>query len=123
MDTQLEQHLLSDAARALHDALYKHIMSSSYKGVAFKDAIYCIDIRGYGNYGEWHSAGIVDHISEYPVGRRATVATLRTIIAHHTQVFSQWPLILMIAAFDAEQFDVIMNPAELTYYALTTTNA
>jgi hypothetical protein len=109
--------------RALHQALYNHIMSSSYKGVAFKDAIYCIDIRGYGNYGEWHNAGIVDHIYEYPVGRRAHVATLRTIIAHHTQVFSQWPLTLMIAAFDAEQFDAIMNPAELTYYALTTKNA
>jgi len=109
--------------RALHEALYNHIMSSSYKGVAFKDAIYCIDIRGYGNYGEWHNAGIVGNMSEYPVGRRAGVATLRTIIAHHTQVFNQWPLVLMIAAFDADQYETIMNPAELTYYALTTKNA
>ena len=109
--------------RALHEALFAHIMSSSYKGVAFKDAIYCIDIRGYGNYGEWHNAGIVEHMSDYPIGRRAGVATLRTIIAHHTQVFSQWPLVIMIAAFDADQFDGIMNPAELTYYALTTKNA
>ena len=109
--------------RALHEALYAHIMTTSYKGVAFKNAIYCIDIRGYGNYGEWHSAGIVEKVSDYPIGRRAGVATLRTIIAHHTQVFSQWPLVLMIAAFDADQFDAIMNPAELTYYALTTKNA
>lgn len=109
--------------RALHQALYEHIMTTSYKGVAYKDAIYCIDIRGYGNYGEWHNAGIVDHISEYPVGRKAGVATLRTIIAIHTQVFTQWPLTLMIAAFDADQFDAIMNPPELTYYALTTKNA
>ena len=109
--------------RALHEALYNHIMNSSYKGVAFKDAIYCIDIRGYGNYGEWHNAGIVGSMSEYPVGRRAGVATLRTIIAHHTQVFNQWPLVLMIAAFDADQYETIMNPAELTYYALTTKNA
>lgn len=108
--------------RALHEALYKHIMSTSYKGVAFKDAIYCIDIRGYGNYGEWHNAGIIEKMSEYPVGRRATAGTLKHIIAHHTQVFSQWPLVLMIAAFDADQFDAIMNPAELTYYALTTRN-
>ncbi len=108
--------------RALHVALNAHIMSSSYKGVAFKNAIYCIDIRGYGNYGEWHNAGIVDHMSDYPIGRRAGVATLRTIIAHHTQVFSQWPLVLMIAAFDADQFDAMGNPAELTYYALTTKN-
>jgi hypothetical protein len=31
--------------RALHEALNAHIMSTSYKGVAFKNAIYCIDIR------------------------------------------------------------------------------
>jgi hypothetical protein len=109
--------------RALHQALYNHIMSTSYKGVAFKDAIYCIDIRGYGNYGEWHNSGIVSSMSEYPIGRRAGVATLRTIIAHHTQVFHHWPLVLMIAAFDADQYESIMNPAELTYYALTTKNA
>ena len=109
--------------RALHEALNAHIMSSSYKGVAFKNAIYCIDIRGYGNYGEWHNAGIVMSMSDYPIGRRAGVATLRTIIAHHTQVFNQWPLVLMIAAFDADQYETMMNPAELTYYALTTKNA
>ena len=109
--------------RALHVALNSHILSTSYKGVSFKNAIYCIDIRGYGNYGEWHSGGIVENLQRYPSGRRATVATLKTIIDHHTQVFADWPLSLMVAAFDAEQYDVIMNPAELTHYALTTSNA
>lgn len=109
--------------RALHEALYTHIMASRYKNVFYKDAIYCIDIRGYGNYGEWHNAGIADRIEKYPVGRRATVTTLKKIIDHHTQVFSRWPLTIMIAAFDAFQFDAMRNPAELTYYALTTKNA
>lgn len=108
--------------RALHVALNSHILNSSYKGVAYKDVIYCIDIRGYGNYGEWHNSGIVYNVKDYPAGRRATAATLKTIIDHHTQVFAQWPLSLMIAAFDAEQYDAIMNPAEVTYYALTTRN-
>jgi hypothetical protein len=108
--------------KALHVALNSHILASSYKGVAFKDAIYCIDIRGYGNYGEWHNAGIVDHANEHPTGRRATAATLKAIINHHTQVFKLWPLTIMIAAFDGEQFDAIMNPAEVGHYALTTSN-
>ncbi len=108
--------------RALHTAINAHILRSSYKGVPYKNAIYCIDIRGYGNYGEWHNAGIVENINQYPNGRRATVATLKAIIDHHTQVFTQWPLTLMIAAFDAEQYDAIMNPAELAHYALTTRN-
>ncbi|MEP7375035.1 MAG: DUF4082 domain-containing protein [Chitinophagaceae bacterium] len=109
--------------KALHVALNAHILASSYKGVAYKNAIYCIDVRGYGNYGEWHNAGIVDHISEYPEGRRATTGTLRTIIAYHTQVFALWPLTIMAAVFDAEQFDAIMNPAEVTNYALITRNS
>jgi hypothetical protein len=118
--------------RALHETLYAHIIASSYtatkgplagKTIAYKDAIYCIDVRGYGNYGEWHSAGIVKHIKEYPDGRRATTNTLKTIIDHHTQVFDLWPLTIMIAAFDAEQTNVIMNSAEVGNYALTTRNA
>ena len=108
--------------KALHIALNAHILSTSYKGVTFKNAIYCIDIRGYGNYGEWHNAGIVNHISEYPLGRRATVITLKTIISAHTTVFKLWPLTIMIAAFDGEQYDAIMNPAEVGYFALTTNN-
>jgi hypothetical protein len=62
--------------RALHEALYSHIMSSSYKGVAFKDAIYCIDIRGYGNYGEWHNSESWEYvrISGWTKGRRCNFA-------------------------------------------------
>ena len=108
--------------RDLHIALNDHILKSSYKGVAFKDAIFSIDIRGYGNYGEWHTAGIVDHVSEYPPGTRPTAHVLKKIIAQHTEVFKNWPLTLMIAAFDAGQFEAIMVPAEVTYYALTTKN-
>jgi len=109
--------------KALHTALNAHILNSGYNGVLFKNAIYCIDIRGYGNYGEWHNAGIVDHISDYPLGRRATITTLKAIINAHTTVFKSWPLTIMVAAFDADQYDAIMNPAEVTYYALTTSNA
>lgn len=125
-------HHYLERLRALHEALYSHIIGSSYRAtrgplagrtIAYKDAIYCIDVRGYGNYGEWHSSGIVRHMSGYPKGRRAGLRTLKTIIDHHTQVFDQWPLVIMIAAFDAEQVGIIMNPSELAHYALTTRNA
>ncbi len=121
-----------DRLRALHQALYDHIMSSSYtavqgplegKTISYRNAIYCIDVRGFGNYGEWHSSGLVKHVNQYPKGRRAELTTLKAIIDHHTQVFDQWPLVLMIAAFDAEQVGTIMNPVELAHYALTTRNA
>ena len=121
-----------DRLRALHEALYAHIISSSYtpengslagKTIAFKQAIYSIDVRGYGNYGEWHSSGIVKHVDDYPKGRKATIETLKTIIDHHTQVFDQWPLTIMIAAFDGEQVGTIMNPTEIGQYALSTRNA
>ncbi len=123
-------HYLS-RLRALHEALYAHINNSSYtpqegpkKGqpIPFANAIYCIDVRGYGNYGEWHNSGIVKHTDDYPKGRKASEATLKTIIDHHTQVFDKWPLVMMIAAFDAGQINTIMNPVEVGHYALTTRN-
>ncbi len=119
--------------RALHDTLYGHIMATSYtatdgphegQSIAFKDAIYCIDIRGYGNYGEWHSGGICN-FNAYPTGRQPTNATLKTIIDHHTQVFDDWPLVMMVAAYDGAYtgIQVFGIPAEVSYYALTATNA
>lgn len=109
--------------KALNIAINNHILTTSYKGVAFKNVIYCIDIRGYGNYGEWHNAGIVEHVSDYPAGRQPTATTLKAIISHHTTVYKDWPLTLMIATFDAGQYDAIMVPAEVTHFALTTKNA
>lgn len=117
--------------RALHEALYKHIMEGSYsptqgphagETIAYRNVIYCIDVRGYGHYGEWHNAGLLRHVKDYPKERSPTAATLKKIIDHHTEVFDRWPLVMMIAAFDAEQVGNIMNPAEVGYYALTTRN-
>ena len=117
--------------RALHEALYAHINSSSYtavagpnkgKTIAYKNAIFSIDVRGYGSWGEWHSAGITDVMSSYPAGTRPTVATLKRIIDHHVDVFTDHPLSIMIAAFDAEQLANIDIPKEVTAYALEVSN-
>lgn len=117
--------------RALHEALYAHINSTYYtankgpnagKTIAFKNAIFSIDIRGYGAWGEWHSASIVNHVQNYPSGRAATTATLKKIIDHHADVFTNHPLSLMISVFDGERLFNTFTPKEVGAYALQRTN-
>ena len=117
--------------RALHEAIYVHINSTSYtaeagphrgKAIAFKDVISSIDIRGYGSWGEWHNAAIVDNISGYPEGTRPTAATLKTIIDHHVNVFTDHPLSIMISTFDAERYPSMYIPKEVTAHALSLSN-
>ncbi|MGZ8517958.1 MAG: hypothetical protein ACXWWD_11435, partial [Chitinophagaceae bacterium] len=94
--------------RALHVALNNYIMTASYtpssgprsgQRVNYRDAIYCIDIRGYGNWGEWHSGEICD-FNAYPAGRQPTNATFKELIDLHTEVFQNWPLVMMVAGYD-----------------------
>jgi hypothetical protein len=123
--------------RALYDTIYGHIMSTSFtatagphngQSIAYKDVVYYIDIRGYGQYGEWHSGSITDFTTYpttgYPTGRDPSVATLKTIIDHHTEVFDRWPLVMMIAAFNggSSSINLFDQHAELGYYALTASN-
>lgn len=110
--------------RALHESLYAHIIASSHSGVQYKDAIYTIDIRGYGNWGEWHSGQIVSDLNQYPTGTRPTATTLKTIIDHHSQVFDLWPLSIMIAALDGGSTGIPIFGASdtVTHYALTQSN-
>lgn len=118
--------------RALHEALYQHIMTGSYtpgsgphagKRVNYRDVIYCIDIRGYGNWGEWHSGEICD-FNAYPTGRQPTNATLKEIIDLHTEVFDRWPLVMMVAGYDGGYTGISLFgvSAEVSYYALTARN-
>ena len=118
--------------RALHQALYDHIMTGTYtptsgphagKRVNYRDVIYCIDIRGYGNWGEWHSGEICD-FNSYPTGRQPTNATFKEIIDLHTEVFDRWPLVMMVAGYDGGYTGISLfgAPAEVSYYALTARN-
>jgi hypothetical protein len=92
------------------------------KSVLFGDAIYVIDIRGFGNWGEWHIGGIASTWNSQP--NRPTIATLKAIIDAHTQVFDAWPLGMMIAAYDGGASGVpLFHPyPEVAYYALTAKN-
>jgi hypothetical protein len=110
--------------RALHEALYAHILATSHSGVQYRNAISWIDVRGFGNYGEWHTSDIGNKTS-FPAGTWPSVATCKTIIDHHTQVFDLWPLQMMVAAFDGGMtgIPIFIDSSEVAYYALTTSNA
>jgi len=119
--------------RALHQATEDHLLATTYtpttgpnagKTVRFSDVVYVIDIRGYGNYGEWHSGGYCDW-NTYPAGRQPTVASLKAIIDAHTQIFDKWPLAIMIAAFDGggTYIPLFVPYPEVAHYAATARNA
>jgi len=107
---------------ALNQAINNHINTTSYNGIAYKDVINYIDIRGYGAFGEWHSYTIVDVMSQYPAGTRATTASLNRIIDAHVNAFPNFPLVIMVSAFDGNRLGNTMNPPEVAYYALTRRN-
>jgi len=117
--------------KALHEALNDHIINTSYQAtdgphkgklIAYKNVINSIDIRGYGSWGEWHSHRIINAMTSYPAGSRATAATLKTIVDHHVNVFQDFPLSMMISSFDAEMLPNTQIPKEVTAYILSRSN-
>jgi hypothetical protein len=108
---------------ALHQAINNHINTTSYNGVAYKDVINYIDVRGYGAFGEWHSYTIVDVMSQYPAGTRATTTSLNRIIDTHVDGFPNFPLVMLVSAFDGNRLGNTMNPPEVAYHALTRRNS
>lgn len=102
---------------ALHKALNQHIIDKGWQKV-----IQFIDIRGYGCWGEWNSSGIVDNVNEYPAGTFPNVASLKKIVDAHRDGFPDFPLVAMIAGFDALWLNNVWNPAEIAHYLLTQKN-
>lgn len=107
---------------ALNLAIRDHINVTSFNGVRYRDAIGYIDIRYMGSYGEWHHAGIVDPISNYPAGMRPVVSTYKFIIDSHIAAFPNYQLVMLLATLDAERLNNTMTPVEVTNYALTVRN-
>jgi hypothetical protein len=112
---------------ALLDTVARFIDAGSYiptrgpntgKRVAYKNVINYVDIRGYGNYGEWHN---YPYHNTIPEGRAATPATLKRIIDAHINAFPQYPLVSVIGIFNEKESSYV--PPEVSYYALTAGNA
>ncbi|MBS1933765.1 MAG: DUF4832 domain-containing protein, partial [Bacteroidetes bacterium] len=104
-------------------ALNNHINSTSYNGVPYKNVIGFIDIRFYGDFGEWHAAEIVSSNSDYPSGTKATVATLDSLISYQIHAFENFSMVTLIAAFDGNQLANTMTDPAVGYFALTTKNS
>ena len=116
------QHYLNRLL-ALNQAVNAHIETTIYNGVRYKDVINCIDLRGYGAWGEWNSAYTINNVvSDYPAGTFPTIASFKKIVDAHTQGFPNFPLVAMIAAFDGQFLQNTWNPPEIAYYILTTRN-
>ena len=111
------------ALENLNAAINNHINSSSFNGVAYKNVIGYIDIRHYGNWGEWHHSFLVKNWSDFPAGTAATTTSLKRLIDAHVNNFKDFPLVILIGAYEAQQLPVAFNvPAEIGYYALTRSN-
>lgn len=103
--------------KALLTALASHIASSSYLGVSYSKAIYYVDVRGYGDFNEWHN---YPYSGATPTGRVATSASLDSLISYAGQAWWTYPLELSIATFDHGDASVI--PLDVTLYAINYKN-
>lgn len=100
----------------------EHIETTSYNGVKYKDIMNYVEIRGYGQWGEFHWGGLFDNVSQLPAGTRPSVASYKRIIDMHCDAFPNYPLVIIFAAYDANWLPHTMTPPEVTLYALTKTN-
>lgn len=119
---------------ALNKATSDHLLTTRYtptsgphagKSILLSDAIYCIDIRGFGTWGEWHTSSGMANWSAFPSGRVPTAESLKKIIDAHTKVLNDWWLVMMIAAYDggSSQFPVFAPYPEVAWYAINARNA
>lgn len=106
------------AWRNLQAAIADHLATGSYAGVAYRDAVGYIDVRGYGDFGEWHT---YPWTGTEPTGRAATTASLIDIIDATVDAFPDHPLVNLMGIFDGGGASQI--PPEVTHHALTVTNA
>lgn len=106
------------ALEALNKAIANHINTTSYNGKLYKNAVGYIDVRGYGNFGEWHNW---PYSGSTPTGRVATVSTLKRIVDSHTSAFPDHPLVAMSDGFAT--WGSAATPPEVVTYLLTTRNA
>lgn len=106
-----------DRFDALLQAIQAHIASKGWQ-----DKINYVDIRGYGQWGEWHSVGFGQPVTSQPSGTRITVASYKRFIDGHVRAFPNYPLVMLMAALDANWLDNTMTPPEITDYILKARN-
>jgi len=113
----------------LQKALAAHISVGSYKpswsttAIPYANAIGYVDIRGYGNFGEWHTSSWGTEAGA--LSRVATFTTAKRIIDANLNAFPNNWATIGIAAFDQNTIQpdawALKDPA-IGYYALTAKN-
>lgn len=98
-------------------AIGNHIQNTVLQGVPLRNIINYIDIRGYGNWGEWHN---YPYKNSEPNANKATAKSLLRIINAHKTAFPNIRLVAMSDAFDVANWSSV--PAEVGYYLLTAAN-
>lgn len=103
------------AVKARNVAINNHILNGSFNGVRYQDVIGQIDIRDYGDFGEWTN-------NVFTVGN-ITVPTGDSIISYNVHVFAKFQCVYMMATVDGGQLSNTNVPPAVGYYALTTSNS
>jgi Domain of unknown function (DUF4082) len=103
------------AWKNLNVQLNAHILATTYKGVRFQDMIDFIDMRGYGNFGEWTNNDFA--------GGTPTIASLDSILAYQFRAYNTFQMVTLIATYDGNQLSNTMVPPAVGYFALTQKNA
>jgi len=106
------------AFERLNNAIAAKINNTTYNGVRYRDVVGYIDIRGIGEFGEWHHYPYIDVI--YGSNRFPTVATFKRIVDAHVTAYPNYPLLSLISGFDPGAS--ANTPAEVTHYLLTQQN-
>jgi Secretion system C-terminal sorting domain/Domain of unknown function (DUF4832)/PKD domain/Bacterial Ig domain len=103
---------------ALMNALAAHIATGSHAGKNYRDAIGYVDIRGYGETGEWNT---YPWYGTEPAGRKATDPSLRAIIDAVANAFPNNQLVICFGSLDPG--NACLTPAATSSYVLSKTNA
>ena len=98
-------------------AVSTHMNNTYINGIKLSTIVNYIDIRGYGNWGEWHNYPYGD---AEPTANRATATSLLRIINAHKIAFPDIRLVALSDAFDVANWSRV--PAEAGYALLTESN-
>jgi len=109
---------------ALQDAIIAHLKSTTYNGIRMYDAIGYVDIRTFGNTGEWTGYNLGNNPSYMPTN---TVATAATQIQFIDDMVSRWPdkqlQICIGAVLGTTVSDAPQGGDQVGYHVFTTTNS
>jgi hypothetical protein len=102
---------------ALMNALATHINGGSHSGVLYKNVIGYVDVRGYGETGEWNT---YPWYGTEPTGRTVTTASQQSIINAVGTAFPNNQLVISFGSLDPG--NASLTPSATSAYVLAYTN-